>query len=95
MIFFSLKISRRIIGRKREIQKHVRRIGPNTQRITRLLSKLLLLFKRGIYHTKITTAKYWNTKHHQQPNLQSQVYFDQQQEQHLLHLLLRKEKNIF
>ena len=29
---------RRIIGREREIQKHQRRIGSNTQRITRLLS---------------------------------------------------------
>jgi hypothetical protein len=41
--FFSLfltksKSNRRIIGGEREIQEHQRRVGPNTQRITRLLS---------------------------------------------------------
>jgi hypothetical protein len=33
-------MNRRIIGRKREIQEHQRRIGPNTQRIARLLNNL-------------------------------------------------------
>jgi len=33
-------MNRRAIGREREIQKHQRRIGPDSQRIARLLNHL-------------------------------------------------------
>ena len=49
--FFFLLISRRIIVRKREIQKYQRRIGPNTQRITSILNLQLFVVAIAAFHS--------------------------------------------
>jgi hypothetical protein len=38
-----LLVSRRTFGREREVQEHQRRVGPNPQRVARLLSGVLMI----------------------------------------------------